>query len=161
MASENDAFPQQSQEQEEMTPKKFMIVNRRESGTKVQTVRREERHHNLIFVENAQCSFRVCPFWPKKSGFTEKWKHGFCHFWPSEAFTAFVSLLDEFLRIRWLYLVAQQRPQRLLKARNSKLHFSSSRSEIVFCTNFWLSQGQKCHHIFCKEQSYERCHIHL
>ena len=38
--------------------------------------------------------------------------------------------------------------------------YSSSRSEIVFCTNFWLSQGQKCH-IFCKEQSYERCHIHL
>ena len=40
------------------------------------------------------------------------------------------------------------------------LIFSSSRSEIVFCTNFWLSQGQKCH-IFCREQSYERCHIHL
>jgi hypothetical protein len=42
-------------------------------------------------------NFRVCPFSPKKPRFLEKWKNGFCHFWPSEAFAAFVSLLDEFV----------------------------------------------------------------
>jgi hypothetical protein len=30
----------------------------------------------------------------------DSWKNGFCHFWPSEAFAAFVSLLDEFVRMR-------------------------------------------------------------
>ena len=63
---------------------------------------------------------RLSIFTKKKPGFTEKWKNGFCHFWPSEAFAAFVSLLDEFVRMRWLYSVSKQRPQRFLKARKSK-----------------------------------------
>ena len=28
----------------------------------------------------------------------ENLEYGFCHFWPSESFAAFVSLLDEFVR---------------------------------------------------------------
>ena len=57
---------------------------------------------------------------PRKSEKVEKWIlsflafRGLCHLWLTPG---------EYVSMRWLYLVAKQRPQRLLVARNSKIHF--------------------------------------
>jgi hypothetical protein len=52
-------------------------------------------------------------------------KIGFCYFWLSEAFVAFVLQLNKVTSSSHIHPGVKQRWQRLLKARNDKIHFST------------------------------------